>query len=55
MVASYTQLLTNRYRGSWTPLPIEFVVYAVDGSNRMQGLVQDLLAYARGSSWEGAP
>ena len=47
MVVSYLQLLSERYKERLDPAAQEFIGFAVDGAQRMQALIHDLLAYSR--------
>jgi PAS domain S-box-containing protein len=47
MVASYTELLAERYEGQLDDKAQTYIHYAVDGATRMQRLINDLLAYSR--------
>jgi PAS domain S-box-containing protein len=47
MVAAYTQLLAERYRGKLDENADKFLGYAGEGALRMQSLIQDLLAFSR--------
>ena len=47
MVSSFTQLLARRYADKLDQDAMDFIHYAVDGANRMQQLIQDLLSFSR--------
>jgi PAS domain S-box-containing protein len=47
MVTTYVQLLDRRYGDKLDDEGREFIAYAVEGSKRMYGLVEDLLTYSR--------
>jgi PAS domain S-box-containing protein len=47
MVASYTELLSERYAGKLDDRADKYIGYIIDGARRMQQLVSDLLALSR--------
>jgi two-component system, sensor histidine kinase and response regulator len=47
MVTAYTQLLGERYKGKLDENADKFIGYASEGAQRMQVLIQDLLAFSR--------
>jgi PAS domain S-box-containing protein len=55
MVASYTQLLAERYKGQLDERADKYIRYAVEGATRMQRLVSDLLAISRVDSQARTP
>jgi signal transduction histidine kinase len=47
MISSYLQLLSKRYSGHMDKDADEFINYAVDGANRLQRMINDLLTFSR--------
>lgn len=47
MVSSFTQMLERRYKDKLDADAKDFIGFAVDGANRMQVLINDLLMYSR--------
>ena len=47
MVSSFTQLLSNKYKGKIDDKADTYINYAVDGATRMQTLINNLLDFSR--------
>lgn len=47
MISSYMQLIERRYKGKLDKDADEFINFAVDGAERLQNMVNGLLAYSR--------
>jgi light-regulated signal transduction histidine kinase (bacteriophytochrome) len=47
MVSSFTQLLEKKYKDKLDQDAVDYIKFAVDGANRMQKLISDLLLYSR--------
>jgi PAS domain S-box-containing protein len=54
MVAVFTELLAQRYRGKLDETADQYIDFAADGARRMQTLVADLLSYSKVGS-QGKP
>ncbi|HEX6803945.1 MAG TPA: ATP-binding protein [Terriglobales bacterium] len=47
MIAAYTELLGERYRGQLDANADKYISYAVDGAKRMQALIEAILSFSR--------
>jgi PAS domain S-box-containing protein len=53
MVSSFSQLIDSRYKGKFDKEADEFLEFIIEGSRRMEILLDDLLSYSRITSAEG--
>ena len=47
MISGYTQLLARRYRGKLDSEADEFMRFTIEGTERLQALIRDLLSFSR--------
>ena len=47
MISSFVQLLEKRYKGKLDQDADEFIGFVVEGTSRMQRMIQDLLTFSR--------
>lgn len=47
MIGSYLQLLEQRYKGRLDKDADDFINYSIDGANRLQQMINDLLVFSR--------
>jgi PAS domain S-box-containing protein len=55
MVATYSELLAERYKGKLDERADDYIRYTIDGVKRVQQFVRDLLAYSQVSSQANVP
>lgn len=46
-IAGFTELLANRYKGTFDEKGVSYMAYIIDGATRMRSLINDLLSYSR--------
>lgn len=54
-IVSYVGLLQRRYKDKLDSDALQYIAYAVEGANRMQELINDLLSYSQAGAGEHQP